>query len=150
MTADVAALRGAAGLALAMVLFALPARADEAGDIRARLEKWTNDFNSGRAEEVCDLFSREAIADFRGQPERNYDEICALLKRSLADPVRKFQYELDLRETIVANDLAVVRLAWTLLVSPGNVSSTEPGMDVFRKEADGKWRIIRYLAYESP
>jgi ketosteroid isomerase-like protein len=128
----------------------LPASADEAGDIRSRLERWTEDFNTGRAETVCDLFSKEAISNYRGQPERTYDEICALLKTSLADPAKKFHYELDLREIIVEHDLAVVRLAWTLFISPLNVTSTEPGMDIFRKEADGKWRIIRYIAYESP
>jgi hypothetical protein len=26
--------------------------------------------------------------------------------------------------------------------------SVEPGMDVFRKGTDGKWRIIRYLAFD--
>jgi steroid delta-isomerase len=53
-----------------------------------------------------------------------------------------------LREIIVERDLAVVRLTWTLFITPFNVTSVEPGMDVFRREADGKWRIIRYLAYE--
>jgi uncharacterized protein (TIGR02246 family) len=150
MAAETPTLRSAAPLGLLMLALTLPASANEAGDIRARLEKWTDNFNGGRAEDVCDLFSKEAISDYRGQPERTYDEICALLKRSLADPSRKFHYQLDLRETIVAGDLAVVRLVWTLFVSPTNGTSTEPGMDVFRKEADGKWRIIRYMAYEAP
>jgi hypothetical protein len=49
---------------------------------------------------------------------------------------------------IAENDIAIVRLTWTLFVAPLNVTSVEPGMDVFRKEADGKWRIVRYVAYE--
>jgi ketosteroid isomerase-like protein len=128
----------------------LPAAADDLADIRSRLEQWTDDFNAGRTDKVCDLFSKEAISNYRGQPERRYDEICDLLKRSLTDPARKFHYELDLREIIVEHDLAVVRLTWTLFISPLNVTSSEPGMDVFRREADGKWRIIRYIAYEAP
>jgi steroid delta-isomerase len=122
--------------------------AAETDDIRSRLEQWTDDFNEGRADAVCDLFSKEAISNYRGQPERNYDEICALLQKSLADPARDFRYELDLREIIVEGNLAAVRLTWTLFISPLNVTSVEPGLDIFRKEADGKWRIIRYLAYE--
>ena len=129
---------------------AFPARADDAGDIRARLEQWTDDFNAGRAANVCDLFSKEAISNYRGQPERTYREICALLGSSLKDPAKKFHYQLDLREILLAGDLAVVRLTWTLFISPLNVTSVEPGMDVFRREADGKWRIIRYLAYDEP
>jgi len=137
-------------IALAAILLVLaPASfAADADDIRTRLEQWTEDFNEGRTDAVCDLFSKEAISNYRGQPERNYDEICALLQKSLADPARDFRYELDLREIIVEGNLAAVRLVWTLFISPLNVTSVEPGLDVFRKEADGKWRIIRYLAYE--
>jgi uncharacterized protein (TIGR02246 family) len=125
------------------------ALADTAEDIRARLEQWTEDFNAGRADAVCDLFSAEAIANYRGQPERGYDAICALLKTSLADTSRSFRYALDLREIIVEGDLAVVRLIWTLSIAPQNATAVEPGMDIFRKEADGAWRIIRYMAYEA-
>jgi ketosteroid isomerase-like protein len=141
-------------LALAVLLASLvlanapAARADDADDIRARLELWTDDFNAGRADAVCDLFSKEAISNYRGQPERNYEEICGLLQKSLADPARQYRYQLDLREIIVEGDIAIVRLTWTLFVAPLNVTSVEPGMDVFRKEADGKWRIVRYMAYE--
>jgi uncharacterized protein (TIGR02246 family) len=139
-------------LALLLVLLALAAapaaRADDAADIRARLEQWTDDFNAGRADAVCDLFSKEAISNYRGQPERDYEEICGLLQKSLADPARDYRYQLDLREIIAENDIAIVRLTWTLFVAPLNVTSVEPGMDVFRKEADGKWRIVRYVAYE--
>ena len=49
-------------------------------------------------------------------------------------------------------DLAAVRLIWMLNVkrpdqAVGTVSH-EPGLDIFRKQADGSWKIIRYLAYE--
>ncbi|SDB48288.1 YybH family protein [Bauldia litoralis] len=137
-----------AAVILAVVFVASPAAASDVDDIRARLEQWTDDFNAGRADEACDLFSSEAISSYRGQPERSYDEICALLRKSIADPANDYHYELDLREIIVEGDLAVVRLTWTLFISPLNITSVEPGMDIFRREADGKWRIIRYLAYE--
>src|SRR5258708_3378728 len=143
-------LRHAAAAPFLSLMLGLPAVADDAADIRGRLEQWTDDFNAGRGDKVCDLFSKEAISNYRGQPERTYDEICDLLKRSLTDPARKFHYELDLREIIVEHYLAVVRLTWTLFITPLNVTSTEPGMDVFRRETDGRWRIIRYIAYEAP
>ncbi len=142
--------RGAylAAVAMLLVLAAPAALAAAADDIRARLEQWTSDFNQGRADTVCDLFSTDAISNYRGQPERSFDEICALLRGSLADPARDYHYELDIREIIVEGDLAVVRLTWRLFITPLNITSVEPGIDVFRREADGKWRIIRYLAYE--
>jgi ketosteroid isomerase-like protein len=132
----------------ALMALAAPAAAGDVDDIRNRLEQWTDAFNAGEKDGICDLFSKRAIADFRGQPERHYDEICALLHDSLDDPARNFHYGLEIHEIIVEGDLAVVRLTWTLFISPLNVTTVEQGMDVFRHEADGKWRIIRYLAYE--
>jgi steroid delta-isomerase len=140
---------------IALLAAALAAQADmgpteDAALIRTTLEQWTDDFNNKRSDKVCDLFARDTIADFRGQPERGYDEICELLQQSLTDRAKTFTYALEIKEVIVAGDLAAVRLEWTLQISPLNVTSVEPGMDIFRRDADGKWRILRYLAYEAP
>ena len=43
----------------------------------------------------------------------------------------------------------MVRLQWTLTISPGGETSTESGLDVFRKEPDGVWRIIRFMAFDN-
>ena len=91
-------------------------------------------------------------ADFRGQPERGYEAQCELLRHSLADKARAFSYALTIREILVWGDVAVVRLTWRLtvreLAGGGEATSVEPGLDVFRRERDGRWRIIRYIAYE--
>lgn len=135
---------------LAIATLIAPAQAGDVDGIHERLVEWTDDFNAGRTDRVCDLFSKEVIARYRGQPERDYDAVCKLLKDSLADPARDFHYALDLHEIIVEGDLAVVRLTWRLRTTPPGIVTAEPGMDVFRREADGKWRIIRYLAFEAP
>lgn len=144
-----------AWLALIALLVPAAARADPAAEsaIRAALERWTDDFNARRADRICDLFAPELRYDYRGFEERGFDDICALLRRSLADKQRVFNYEPPwVKEVIVAGDLAVVRLVWTLqvrLVRTGDASeSEEPGMDVFRRQPDGDWKIIRYIAYE--
>lgn len=122
--------------------------------IRDALLKWTNDFNAGDASHICDLFAPDLVYDYRGFPERNYEALCGLLHRSLGDPTKQFTYALDIREIIVSGDLAIVRLVWTLKVTlPGAskaVESKEPGLDVFRRQSDGSWKIIRYIAYEAP
>lgn len=73
-----------------------------------------------------------------------------MISVALDDTTRTYHYDLDFKEIIVENSLAVVRLTWTLTTTPGKAMSVEPGLDVFRKEADGQWRIIRYMAYEAP
>jgi uncharacterized protein (TIGR02246 family) len=121
--------------------------------IRAALTQWMADFNAGRAEKVCDLFAPDLVAQYRGQPERGWDALCDLLKRSLAHRDKSYSYALAIREILVEGDLAVVRLTWTLKVrgkDAAETTSVEPGIDIFRRQADGSWKISRYIGYESP
>jgi ketosteroid isomerase-like protein len=120
-------------------------------EITDALARWTVYFNAGDAEKTCALFSRALRADYRGLPERGYDGQCDILKRSLSDTTRRYSYALAIKEVLVWGDVAVVRLTWTLTITPKEgktITSIEPGLDVFRKEADGRWRIVRYMAYE--
>ena len=146
---------------ITLALIALPAAAvaapgrEAAAEIRSTLEQWTADFNAGRADVVCRLFSPDLRYDFRGFAERGYADVCERLQQALRDKSKRFTYALDIHEIIVSGDggLAVVRLDWTLAITLPNgqvVTSREPGMDVLRKAADGTWQIIRYIAYEAP
>ena len=143
-----------AGLAAA----GLPVWAQPAGEphaaIRNALQKWTVDFNARDGAHICDLFAPDLRYDYRGFPERDYESLCRLLRRSLDDRTKSFAYSLDIKEIIVSGDLAVVRLVWTLKVTvPGTanpVETKEPGLDVFRRQPDGSWKIVHYIAYEAP
>ena len=155
----ITARRLAAVLSCCSALLLGAARSPQAADpaevaIRAALAKWTADFNARDSSRICDLFAADLVYDYRGFPERDYTAVCALLRRSLADDTRRFSYSLDIKEIIVSGDLAVVRLVWTLDVTPVGTSqavrSTEPGLDIFRRQPDGSWRIARVLAFEAP
>jgi steroid delta-isomerase len=142
---------------LALLVIAVPLRAgaeDSAeAAIKSALGQWTQDFNAGNAEKACAIFAPDLRYDFRGYPERAYRDICDRMQRSLGDKSKTYSYDLDVREIIVSGDIAVVRLVWKLTVTLPNgqqVVSVEPGMDVFRKEPNGAWKIIRYIAYEAP
>jgi uncharacterized protein (TIGR02246 family) len=119
--------------------------------IRAALEQWTADFNAGNRSRVCDLFAPDLISNFRGAPERDYQALCDNLQKSLADPTKTYHNMLELREIIVSGDLAVVRLVWhsTVKLTDSGVeeSDAEPGLDVFRRQPDGSWKIARFIAY---
>src|SRR5437868_1477108 len=106
-------------LAALLTSAAFAARADDdtsRAEITGALTQWTADFNARRADKICDLFSRELRADFRGQPERGYEAQCALLQRSLGESARTFSYALAIKEILVSGDVAVVRLTWTLTI----------------------------------
>jgi Ketosteroid isomerase homolog len=137
-----------AGVLLVLLAAAGPALADDAAEIRTRLEGWANAFNEGRVEEACGLFSKELVSDMPGQGEAGYEERCAALARAMRNPDHRFRYTADIKEVIVSGDLAMVRLTWTLTMTPGDLVSQEAGLDVFRKEPDGVWRIIRFMSFE--
>ncbi len=153
------------GLIAAVVLTALtfaafaPAADDDTAavqnQIRIALEKWKLDFNAGDASQVCALFAPDLISNFRGQPEDTYNSLCANMQAALTDPAKSYHYDLEIKEILVSGDLAIVRLVWTLKVHPKDAASSEaitrePGMEIFRRQPDGTWKISRYMAYESP
>ena len=62
------------------------------------------------------------------------------------DPDKRYTYaQPDIREVLVDGDLATVQLFWTLTVTDpaGKVLDTgvEDGLDVFRRQPDGTWKI---------
>jgi len=138
-------------LLLAVSLFGLPsgARSDDAADIRRALTDWAEAFNRRDAEDACKLFAPDLVFRFRGQPVRGKAEICAQISKALADKGQRLTYAAEIEEVIVSGDLAAVRLVWTLTARRGGTDevSREPGLDLFRREPDGAWRIFRYLAY---
>jgi uncharacterized protein (TIGR02246 family) len=121
--------------------------------IRSALLQWMAAFNAGDAEKSCALFAPDLIAQVRGQPERSYNDLCDLLKRSLSDRTKTYSYTVDIKEILVAYDLAAVRLTWTLKVrqkdTGSETTSDEPGLDIFRRQADGSWKISRFMSYEA-
>jgi ketosteroid isomerase-like protein len=153
-------IRAIAAAVLAILLlseFASASNDDSAAaqnQIRMELEKWKLDFNSGDIAQVCSLFAPDLISDFRGQPEDSYSSLCANLQMALSDPAKTYHYDLEIKEILVAGDIAIVRLVWTLTVRSKNgapdETTREPGMDIFRRQPDGTWKISRYMAYEAP
>lgn len=134
---------------MALPLCGGAAWASDESDIRARLEQWTASFNKRDKVAACDLFSKSLISDIHGFGTTGYEQRCAIISKALDDPQRAFHYDLAIKEIIVDKTLAVVRLDWTLNVSAPDTTSVETGLDVFRKERDGRWRIIRYMAYDA-
>jgi ketosteroid isomerase-like protein len=127
-------------LALLLPLAAEPADTAAQAAVRARLVQWTDDFNAGKVQESCDLFAPELRYDYRGLPERDYQDMCAGLRRALTDPNKHYGYTLAIKDIFVFGDTAAVRLVWTLTQTsagaPAKVSH-EHGIDIFRRQPDG-------------
>jgi steroid delta-isomerase len=79
------------------------------------------------------------------------DAVYGRLATLLAKAGPQFHYSPDIHEIIVSGDIAVARLTWTLTVQQGDDrhSGKEAGMDIFGRQHDGTWSIIRFLAFSA-
>lgn len=122
-------------------------RAAEAA-IRARLAAWTEAFNRGDAAATCELFADDLKSDVQGAPAGDKAAVCARIASALAKSRGKLAYVCQIHEILVSGDLAMVRLTWVLTEQPGgNALSRDEGMDIFRRDPDGLWRIARFMAF---
>jgi len=168
MTRHAALTLASVALALALPLPAAGAGevapATDAAVIRARLTDWAAAFNAGDAGRVCDLFADDLQSDVETAPTGDKASVCARLKAALAKPDRRLTYAVTIHDILVSGDMAAVRLTWTsTLGAAGEITSAkseqeksapekseswaEQGLDVFRRDPDGAWRIVRYMAY---
>lgn len=139
-------------IAIALVA-AMRACADPAADevaIRQRLQRWTNDFNTRNLAGVCDLFAPDLLYSIPEVPRGTHETMCASLNKVLGRSDIRLQYAMpDIHEIVVSGDLAIVRLAWTLTTELAGArdTTTEEGMDIFRRQPDGRWSIARFVAF---
>jgi uncharacterized protein (TIGR02246 family) len=116
------------------------------GAIEASLRQWPRDFNARNLDAACSLFADDLLLVYPGAPDRDRDAFCSHLREVFNAPAKTFSYdEPDIKEVLVDGDLATVRLFWTLTVkdASGTVLETvrEDGVDVFRRQPDGSWKI---------
>jgi uncharacterized protein (TIGR02246 family) len=147
-------------LAAASIIFAIAVGAGAAEpiteaekEIRSAIENWRSAFNNGDEQQVCGLFAPDLVANYQGEPERDYASLCQMLRTALRESDTKYRYSVRIDEIMVYGDAAVVRVVWTLEIDRAGSSQQrfeEPAVDIFRRQADGSWKISRYLAYPAP
>ena len=119
-------------------------------EIRSAIEDWRSAFNARDEDRVCALFAPDLVANYQGEPERDYASLCEMLRGAIRDPDVGYRYAVGINEIMIYGDAAVVRLVWTLEIEKaGSPTGTieEPAVDIFHRQADGSWKISRYLAY---
>ena len=134
-------------LLLPLFLFA----ANDKEEITRILNQWPDDFNAERLEPVCALFAPDAIASYPKSADRDYAALCRNFSGIFAKPDLKYTYDKpEIKEILINGDLAVVRLIWTLKVTKHDIlieKVVENGLDVFKKQPDGSWKIAISYAY---
>jgi uncharacterized protein (TIGR02246 family) len=140
---------------LLSVVAATPAHSDVGSDkaaITERLQRWAEAFNARDATGVCDVFAPDLVSTVPEVLNGNRTALCARLTALLAKPELSLHYDSpDIREIIVSGDIAVVRLFWTLTARKGGEQSVtnEAGIDIFRRQPDGRWSIARFMSFST-
>ena len=99
---------------------------------------------------ACDLFAPDLVYSIQDVVNGRYETMCGNLAKILRRSDIRLHYAVPaIHEIIISGDVGVVRLTWTLTVQRNGVSdtTTEEGMDVFRRQPDGRWSIARYIAF---
>jgi steroid delta-isomerase len=119
-------------------------------EIRSAIENWRSSFNARDEDRVCALFAPDLVANYQGEPERDYSSLCEMLRAAVRDPYVSYRYSVEINEIVVYAETAVVRLVWALEIEKaGGPKQTieESAVDIFHRQVDGSWKISRYLAY---
>jgi steroid delta-isomerase len=122
---------------------------DEAA-IRQRFERWRDAFNARDADGACDLFAPDLSYSVPGIVQGDRERMCGNFRRLFSNPGLSLSYaEPMIHEIIVSGSIAIVRLRWTLTTQVGGRRdvTTEEGLDVLVRQADGRWSIARFIAF---
>ena len=112
--------------------------------------KWTEAFNHKDLQATCDLFSRSLVADYQGAPQKNYSSLCENFKNIFQKSSSRYHYRFKLHDVHRSGNMASVRVTWYLdrYEKGEHVSETQDeGIDIFEKNKEGKWKIVRFLSY---
>lgn len=136
---------------LVFLVLAGPAAAgDDEAQIRQRLLDWREAFNARDAAGACDLFAPDLVYSVPEVIHGSQKTMCDNFARVFAKPGLTLTYaEPVIHEMIMSDDIAIVRLTWTLATEADGKTetTTEEGMDIFARQPDGRWSISRFIAF---
>ena len=107
-------------------------------------------FNAKDTTAACKLFAPDLLYSVPEVVHGTRETMCTNLARMLTKPDLRLSYAApDIHEIMMSGDVAVVRLNWTLTVEVRGAKDTtnEEGIDIFRRQPDGEWSIVRFIAF---
>jgi uncharacterized protein (TIGR02246 family) len=143
----------AVGALLITGILVSPARSASDRDLEAiklRFQNWVVAFNGKDSAGVCDLFAPDLIYTLPEVQQGTRQKLCVNLDQLFKKSNLRVHYDPpDIHEILVSGDVAVVRLMWTLTTEMNGArdTTTEEGIDIFRRQTDGRWSIARFIAF---
>ncbi len=144
--------RGLMTCALLVVLGSAAAEeSDPEGAIRAVAERWTAAYVAGDKAGVLDVYTEDAWIMPNARPHlKGHGAIGARLDGLMDGP--RLSIHIDIQEIQIVGDFAwaVAHYVIARLDESGAASGTEygTGVTIYRKDTDGRWRILRDIDNE--
>jgi len=114
-------------------------------EIRDLVAAWMAATKSGDVDAVLAMMTDDAVFLSAGRPPMSKDEFAAAARKMAQPGGPRFDGRNDIREIVVAGDLAYLRGDLTVEVTPPDGAPfvrTGPVLTIFRREA-GRWRLAR-------
>lgn len=97
---------------------------------------------------VCGLFAPDTVLSYPGTKDRDFAAMCSHFRDLFAIQDKSFTYAPpQIEDVIVDGDTVVVRFVWMLTVADSTGKTLEvvkeKGVDLFRRQPDGSWKIGR-------
>jgi ketosteroid isomerase-like protein len=130
-------------LAVGLISTHLPASATEA-EVRAEFARWMESCKQRDLAGTMAIFAPEVRFVYQGSIESDYRGLERTYgQRFKAAGYAEWMGMID--EVIVSGDLAVGFSTWQLIGRGGRVIASNRSVDIFHRDAGGKWRIIRSI-----
>jgi ketosteroid isomerase-like protein len=119
--------------------------------IRARLAAWETAYNSGDRKTTFAIWAPDLVGWYPGVPDITFAREKAALEAPAPSGPRS-RLHVQIVEVLVSGDLAVVRDIWTETPPEGSAASPTriPSFEVWRCQADGDWKIARWISAPQP
>jgi uncharacterized protein (TIGR02246 family) len=124
----------------------------DAAAVRRAFEKLVQSFNAKDAQAVMSSFAEDVILSYPERPDAGYREISEAFRKMFAPrPGVTETWAAEVEEIQVSGDMAFVRVTWTYSAARKNpdrqVGSREKDLEIWRRQADGSWKLTRGLSY---
>jgi len=120
--------------------------------IRTTLLRWAEAATAQDHETTMAVWARDLIGWYPGQPDDTYEREAAAAAHP-ADPTRRSRTQVTVNEVMVSGRMAVVRDTWVITQWKPSGDSTVlkiRGFEVWQPQADGVWRIARWISAPEP
>lgn len=127
------------------------AQADDIIAVKNEIYKWKDSFNKQDLQNTLSIYAENYIGYYPGSAPLDIKAMREQYEKFFGNKFLKVTLNLDVIEVRTGGDLAytTVNLIWAFLPSVSNAPqyAYEKGIQIWEKQTDGKWQLIRSSIY---